>query len=206
MTLLSRLIITGLIMGLLFVMCAGAKAFAGMETFFAPDGHVQSLFIVEQGAFARGYGIFTKGVARLKYDKDTEVLDDLKCALLMKSFSSGSPELTREMQERKGESNGKDEELAFVQDSPARFKDGKAQIKGQLIINNIRKDVTLDATLNKYGTISKTSDIFEDGVKTVGVSLHAMIKRSDYGLIGAGEAESPFKDEGILMIDVVGQH
>lgn len=190
---------------LIVLLAPALPLWAGTETFFAPDGQVQSLLIVEQGAFARGYGIFTKGVARLKYDKDSEVLDDLKCALLMKSFSTGSPVLLREMRERKAYTADKEEELAFVQDSPARFKDGKAQVKGQLIINNIRKDVTLDASLNKYGTVSKSSDIFEDGVKTLGVSLHTTLKRSDYGLTGSGETESPFKDESILMIDIVGQ-
>src|SRR5262249_48268922 len=139
-----------------------ALAHAEMETYFSPEGQVQSLLIVEQGAFARAYGIFTKGVARLKYDKDTEVLDDLKCALLMKSFSSSSPALMQELRERKALDNDKEDEFAFVQDSPARFKDGKVQIKGQLLANNVRKDVTLDATLNKYGTISKSADVFED--------------------------------------------
>ncbi|MBY0429075.1 MAG: hypothetical protein K2Q32_07640, partial [Alphaproteobacteria bacterium] len=80
-------------------------------------------------------------------------------------------------------------------------ENGKAVIKGQLIIHNILKDVSFEAALNKFGRTSKATDIYDDGLETLGMSLHANFKRSNF-MLGGGD-NSAFNDEAILMLDIV---
>jgi polyisoprenoid-binding protein YceI len=198
------------VIGILFIWMAVCMltlplpAAAALQTFLAPQGQVSSLMIFEQTGFARVYGIFKEGIARYQYDDQLTTLDDLKLALLMRSFTSASPRLEADMLGRTPLTVDKEREVAFIQTEPARFDNGKAKVKGQLIINNVKKDVVMEAELNKYGRISQTTDVMEEGKSSTGISMHVSIKRSDYSL-SMDSATSPFNDDVVLMIDVVGQ-
>ena len=176
-------------------------SFAESKVFFAPAGEVSAMVICEESGYARTYSLFTSGVARMHYDDATKTLDNLKFALLMKSFISSSPAFTREWFERRPLSINSEDEIGFVQSDPVRFENGKAIIKGQLVINNIRKDARFEATLNKFGRMSKTTDLYDDGTQSLGFSIHTTFKRSDFSL-GSSE-NSHFNDEAILMLDIV---
>ncbi|MDX1923300.1 MAG: YceI family protein [Alphaproteobacteria bacterium] len=178
-----------------------SPSFAEAKVFNAPDGQVSAMIICEESSFARTYSLFTNGIARMFYDDATKTLDSLKFALLMRGFVSSSPAFYQEWFERKPLTIDKEDEVAFIQSEPAKFTDGKGTVKGQLIIRGIRKDVSFDATLNKFARTSKTRDVFDDGAMTLGYSIHATIKRSDFSL-GGGE-NSPFNDEAILMLDII---
>lgn len=159
------------------------------------------MIICQESSFARTYSLFTDGIARMFYDDATKTLDSLKFALLMRSFVTSSPAFYQEWFERKPLAADKEDEVAFIQSEPAKFTDGKGTVKGQLIIRGIRKDVSFEATLNKFARTSKTRDVFDDGAMTLGFSIHATIKRSDFSL-GPGEGSS-FNDEAILMLDII---
>jgi polyisoprenoid-binding protein YceI len=179
---------------------------AESKVFFAPAGQVSALVIAEQSNFARIYAMLTNGLARMHYDDTTKTLDSLKFALLMNSFVTSSPSFAQEWFARRPLSPDKEDEVAFVQSDPTKFENNKATIKGQLVINTIRKDVTFEATLNKFGRISKTNDLYDDGAQTLGFSMHGNFKRSDFSLAGngAGSGEnSAFNDDAILMLDIV---
>jgi polyisoprenoid-binding protein YceI len=178
---------------------------AAPQSFMAPQGQTSSLIIFEQTGFARTYGVFTEGIARFNYDDQMKLLDNLKLALLVRSFKSANNVLNMDFS-RHGPlaPPDKEREIAFMQTEPARFDNGKARIKGDLIINNIRKPIEFMGELNKYGHISKTTDVMEDGKETVGIALHANFKRSDYSM-SADSSSAPFNDTAVLMLDLVGQ-
>lgn len=169
------------------------------RVFYAPEGNVSTLMVFEKGGFARGYGVFGNAAARMLYDDTVKVLDNLKFAVLIKSFVGSTTGIQQEMgalRTRSAES-----EIAFIQGAPVKFENDKASIKGQFIINGIRKDGAFETTLNKYARVSNERDLFDDGAHNLGLSLHTTIKRSDYGL-SAGEG-SPYNDETVLMLDIV---
>lgn len=174
-------------------------AHAESKVFYAPEGNVSSLMVFERGGFARGYGIFSNAAARMLFDEQTKALDNLKFAVLLKSFTGSTALLRQEMSARPLRSQ--EAEIAFVQDAPVKFENGKAIIKGQFIINNVRKDGEFEATLNKFARVSKSSDIFEDGTQNLGLSLHAKFKRSDFGL--SVDEGGQYNDEAVLMLDIV---
>lgn len=188
---------------LALLLCA-KPLLAEPKIYYAPAGNVGSLIICEQSGYARVYAMFTDGVARMHYDATGKTLDGLKFALLMRSFTTSSPAFWQEWFERKPYNPEKEDEVAFVQGEAVKFENDKAVIKGQLVINDIRKDISFEATLNKTGRISKTKDVFEDGAPTLGFSMHANFKRSDFS-VGASAENSSFNDEAILMLDVVAQ-
>jgi polyisoprenoid-binding protein YceI len=171
----------------------------------ATEGHVNSLVIFEQGGYARVYGLFTRGVGRMKFDEAGQVLDGLKLALLLKSFVSTSAAAQDEMNGHRPSPPNGEQEVAFVQTDTARFQDNKASVKGELLINGVRKDVIFTATLNKVGSLSKSTDVFDEGTQTLGFSMHINFKPSDFSMQG-DEKESPFKDSAVLMLDIVAQH
>ncbi len=191
------------IAGLLFatLLCLPHPSFAESKVFFAPAGQVSAMVICEESSFARTYSLFTNGLARMHFDGQTKTLDSLKFALLMRSFVTSSPRFAQEWNERRPLTVDKEDEIGFAQSDPVKFENGKAVIKGQLIIHNIRKDVSFEATLNKFGRTSKTTDLYDDGAETLGLSIHATIKRSDF-MLGGGE-NSAFNDEAILMLDFI---
>lgn len=175
--------------------------FADSKVFYAPAGQVSAMVICEESSYARTYNLFTNGLARMHFDPATKTLDSLKFALLMSSFVTSSPKFAQEWNERRPLTVDKEDEVAFVQAEPVKFENGKAVIKGQLIIHNIRKDISFEGVLNKFGRTSKATDIYDDGAETLGMSIHATFKRSDF-MLGGGE-NSAFNDEAILMLDIV---
>lgn len=175
--------------------------FAEAKSFTAQTGQISAMVICEESSFARTYSLFREGIGRMFYDDATKTLDNLKFALLMRSFVTSSPAFAQEWFERKPLTVDKEDEVAFIQSEPAKFVDGKGTIKGQLIIRNIRKDVAFEASLNKFARAAKTRDVFDDGAMTLGFSIHTTIKRSDFSL-GGGE-NSSFNDEAILMLDII---
>lgn len=176
-------------------------ALAESKVFFAPAGQVSAMVICEQSSYARTYNLFTNGLARMHYDAVSKTLDNLKFALLMSSFVTSSPVFAQEWFANRPADTDKQDEIAFVQGEPVKFENGKAVIKGQLVIHNIRKDISFQADLNKYGRTSKSDDLYDDGAMTLGFSIHAVFKRSDFSL-GGGDG-SPFNDEAILMLDII---
>ncbi len=177
------------------------SAHAEPKSYLVPEGKASSLMIFEQAGFARVYGIFTRGLARFHYDGQLKTVDGLKVALLAESFTTASPSLKADIM-GKAPPN-KESEVAFVQTEAARFDNGKARIKGDLIINNIRKKAVFQADLNRAGRVSRTTNVMEEGQETAGLSLHVNFKRSDYAM-SAQAATSPFNDEAVLMIDLIG--
>lgn len=173
--------------------------FAESRVFYAPEGNVSTLMVFEKGGFARGYGVFGNAAARMLYDDVAKVLDNLKFAVLIKSFVGSTNGIQQEMGAVRARSA--ESEIAFIQGAPVKFENEKASIKGQFIINGIRKDGVFEATLNKYARVSNERDLFDDGAHNLGLSLHATIKRSDFGL-SAGEG-SLYNDESVLMLDIV---
>jgi polyisoprenoid-binding protein YceI len=189
----------------LLLLLAPMPVLAAPQSFMAPQGNTSSLIIFEQTGFARTYGVFTEGIARFNYDDQMKLLDNLKLALLVRSFKSASNTLNMDFAKHGPLAPAdKEREIAFMQTEPARFDNGKATIKGDLIINNIRKPIQFAGELNKYGRISQTTDIMEDGRETVGIALHANFKRSDYSM-SADSTGTPFNDTAVLMLDLVGQ-
>jgi polyisoprenoid-binding protein YceI len=191
---------------LLLLLLTPLPAGAIPQSFLAPQGQVSSLIIFEQTGFARTYGVFTEGISRFNYDDQMKVLDNLKMALLVRSFQSANKVLNMDFASHGAyTSPDKEREIAFIQTEPARFDNGKAKVKGDLIINNIRKPIELLAELNKYGRISQTTDVMaDDGRETVGIALHANFKRSDYSM-SADSTSTPFNDTAVIMLDLVGQ-
>lgn len=181
--------------------CLPALSLADSKVFFAPAGQVSAMVICEESSYARTYSLFTNGLARMHFDAATKTLDSLKFALLMNSFVTSSPKFAQEWNERRPHTVDKEDEVAFVQSEPVKFENGKAVIKGQLVIHNVRKDISFQAALNKFGRTSKATDIYDDGKETLGLSIHATFKRSDF-MLGGGE-NSAFNDDAILMLDIV---
>jgi polyisoprenoid-binding protein YceI len=171
---------------------------AQARTFSAPEGQVSALMIFEQSSFARAYGVFNNAAARMIFDEKTKTLDNLKFALLSKTFIGSVPGLHREMQGKRGQ-NG---EIDFVQSEPAEFTNNRAKIKGQLVANGVRKDITFDATLNKVGRFGSSADLDDDGATTIGLSLHTSLKRSEFYL-SSGAKNSVFNDDAVLMLDIL---
>ncbi len=185
----------------LFIMLFPHLSHAESRVFFAEAGKVSAMVICEESSYARTYSLFTNGLARMHFDPATKTLDSLKFALLMRSFVTSSPQFAQEWNERRPLTVDKEDEVGFVQGEPAKFENGKAIIKGQLLIHNIRKDISFEAALNKFGRVSNTKDIYDDGMQTLGMSIHGTFKRSDF-MLGGGD-NSAFNDEAILMLDIV---
>jgi polyisoprenoid-binding protein YceI len=178
-------------------------ASADSANYNASEGNVSSVLIFEQGDFARVYGLFEKGVGRIAFDDQTKVMDNLKLAFLLDSFRSSSKILTGDVFGATSARRGADREVAFVQNEPLRFDgNNKALLKGDLVINGIRKPIIFEATLNKYGRINQTTDVSEDGPMTIGLSMHTSFKRSDYGL-SMNKDGGQFQDTVLMMFDIV---
>ncbi|MBI3418587.1 MAG: YceI family protein [Proteobacteria bacterium] len=192
-------------MTLLFVLLFASPAAAEPKTYMSQEGQVNSLLIFEQTGFARVYGIFTKGLARFFYDDALKTVDGLKLAMLANSFATASPVLRDDMSGHGAYDPDSEREIAFVQNEVARFENGKAKIKGQLVINNIRKNVVADADLNKFGRISETTHVMEEGKETLGFSFHLSFKRSEFSM-SADSTTTPFNDDVVLMVDIIGQN
>ncbi len=189
-------------LALLALLFAPLPAIAETHVYSAADGDASSLLILEAGGFARVYGMFTHGVARISYDDQTKIMDNLKVAYLVSSFTSSSNLLRADLFGTKPFLGDKENEVAFVQNEPARFDNQNVKLKGDLIINGMRRPCEMDATLNKFGRINQSTDMQSDGAMTVGLSLHTSFKRSDYGLSMTKE-NSPFNDEAVLLMDIV---
>lgn len=182
-----------------------APLHADSKNYNATEDAVSALLIFEQSGFARCYGIFTHGLARIAYDDLNKNVNDLKFALLMNSFITSSPLLRGELFAHRAFAPDKEDEIGFEQSEPMHFENGVGKLKGQLIINNIRKDVVFEANLNKFARVNNSKDVFEDGAQTLGISIHTAFKRSDFGLSNENEPSS-FNDETILMLDIIGKN
>lgn len=190
------------IAALLLLALTALPASAEPRNYNAPEGSISSVLIFERGDFARVYGMFLTGVGRISYDDQTHVMDNLKIAFLLNSFVSGSPGLASDLF---GGSNGKNaRELAFVQNEPVRLEGNKVNIKGDMIVNGIRRQVVFEGSLNKFGRINQSTDVGEDGPVTIGISMHTTFKRSDFGM-NVMKENSIFQDDVIIMFDIVAQ-
>jgi polyisoprenoid-binding protein YceI len=185
---------------ILFCIIFSLPASAQEKNFYAPDGNVSAMVIFEQAGFSRSYGLFTSALAGMLFDEQVKSIDNLKFAINLTSFVPNKPQLRSDLLRLP---SPKADEIAFIQSGRVTFEDNKATIKGQLIVGNIRKDITFEATLNKIGRINSTDDIFNDGTRAVGISLHAPIKRSEYGL--NNNDKSAVNDEVILLVDIIAQ-
>lgn len=186
---------------LVISLCTPLSAQAEPRSYNAPEGSISSVLIFERGDFARVYGMFLTGVGRISYDDQTHVMDNLKIAFLLNSFVSGSPGLAGDLFGGGGK-NGR--ELAFVQNEPVRLEGGKVNIKGDMIVNGIRRQVVFEGSLNKFGRINQSTDVGEDGPVTIGLSMHTTFKRSDFGM-NVMKENSIFQDDVIIMFDIVAQ-
>jgi polyisoprenoid-binding protein YceI len=190
----------GLGVFLLFLNIA-SPAWAESKTYLSPETSMNALMIFEQGGFSRVYGLFTKGLARFQYDDQLKQIDAFKTALLVNSFVSPQPTLALSFSKNLPD---KENEVAFVQTEAARFDGKKAKLKGQLIINGIRKDVVMTADLNRYGRVSQTTDVMEDGKEMVGISMFTTFKRSDFSMSSEATGNI-FNDDATLMLEIIGQ-
>lgn len=191
-----------LFLSIIFVLTPGAS-FAQSRNFTASEGSVSSLLIFERAGFARSYGLFTSGVARLSYDDVSKTIQNLKCALLMETLVTNNPSLKKDLLSRKAYKPERANELAFVQNEAARFDNGQAKIKGQLFLNGASREVVFSATLNKMGALQDPAQsVFESNARAIGFSLHTNIKRSDFNL-GDDSASAPINDDVVLMLDIV---
>lgn len=192
-----------LLLCLIFVF-SSAPLHAEQKNYNAPEGNISTLIILERAGFSRVYGLFTRTVGRIAYDDQTKILDNVKIAALIESFTGTTPDLATDLFSKDALAKGADAEVAFVQSEPVRFDGTQVKIKGELVMNGMRKPVVMDATLNKFGRMNQSTDVNADGPKAIGLTLHGTIKRSDFGL-SINRENSPYGDDIVLMFEVVAQ-
>jgi polyisoprenoid-binding protein YceI len=176
---------------------------AALKSYNTPDGDVSALMIFERSGFSRSYGLFTKGVGRIVFDDQKKILDNIKVAFLINGFTSPSQALTSDLFSNLIMRPSSENEMAFVQSEPVRFESDRVKIKGELVINGLRRAVIFEGTMNKFGRIDQSTDVEEDGPTAIGISLNTNIKRSDFRLNLSADG-SPYADDVILMIDLLG--
>jgi len=190
---------------------APLAAFAEGQAFDAGQGNVQALLIRDEDGYARGYGVFTRGLARLRYDETSKTLDNLKFSLALASLASSTLQGVFHDPSASGSAANTDpdteSEIGFIQTEPLVWDANatpplKAELKGTLIINGIRKAVVLQASLNKLARRSKTTKVNDDGMMNLGLSLHTPLQPADY--TKPSDTPTPAaKDDMILMVDII---
>lgn len=157
-------------------------AAAEMASYELDPDHTTVFFTVKHIGYANTLGIFGKVQGIFDYDTETQELANVEVSIDTKSVNTFH-------KARDGHVKNKDflhvsefPEITFVADSGTAISESSGTVSGDLTILGVTQPVTLNVTLNK-------AEPYPFGHKrfVLGLSIDAVVKRSDFGMTYAVE-------------------
>jgi len=182
---------------LLFV--GGVQAADNSATYYiAPPQFNTTMQIMDSG-FAYVTAIFRNATGSFTFDDTAKSISNVKLAVDTTSLLASSPENQRDLGNMLGAFTNP--EMRIIAPDAVTFKDGKADIKANIMLHGAVKPVTFEATLNKTGKAA-SNGLWGGETEAVGLSLRGQIKRPDFGMVDDPALPARFAELITLMIDV----
>ncbi|MDD3182419.1 MAG: YceI family protein [Alphaproteobacteria bacterium] len=183
-----RKIIACLLTGLLLTLSFARPSQAATPKYYVEPTQFNAAFQIMDRGLSNIIGLFQSATAAFAFDGETQTISNLRLAIDTSSIMVPNQRASDDMQTLLAIRDYP--ELTFMATAPQTFKDGKSDIKGTLTVHGQKKEAVFHATLN---TAQKSK---------IGMSLHGVFKRADFGMADEPEMPGRFGDTITLMLEM----
>jgi polyisoprenoid-binding protein YceI len=152
------------------------SAFAAPEKYTLDASHAQIVFSYDHLGFSTTYGMFSGFEGEIMFDQQDPANSSVSVAMPARSMLTGWEARFQHFMADDFFAAGDDEMISFTSTSIEVTGDTTAQITGDLTLNDVTKEVVLDATLNKAAQNPMS------GKDWAGFDATTTLLRSDFGL------------------------
>ena len=161
-----------------FVAVFSAMATAAYATTFTLEpNYTQVVLRWDHLGFSKPAAQLAQGTGTLEFDAMNPAMSSIRVTIPVTSLATGVPDLDEHLKSEDFFEVAKFPTATFVS---TKVEPGmgstKLKVSGNLTVHGVTKPLTLDVTLLKVGSNSRT------GIATVGFDATATLKRSDFGL------------------------
>jgi polyisoprenoid-binding protein YceI len=155
---------------------AATAALADAQRYDLDPSHSQILFSYDHLGYSTSYGMFSGFEGRILFDADAPDASSVEVSFPVTTMLTGWEERFQHFMSPDFFGATDEEMVTFVSTSIEVTGENTARITGDLTLNDVTKEVVLDATLNASGT--------HPMMQTEWLGFHATttLKRSDFGL------------------------
>lgn len=171
----------------------GSAVFADAEKYVLDASHSQIVFSYNHIGFSTTYGMFSGFEGEIMFDQDNPAASSVSVSMPAKSMITGWEKRLGHFMSPDFFDASDDEMISFTSTGIEVTGDTTAKITGDLIVNEVKKSVVLDAVLNKTGQHPMA------GKEWAGFNATTTLMRSDFGLGAFAPAVS---DEVEVMISI----
>ncbi|MEM6587200.1 MAG: YceI family protein [Pseudomonadota bacterium] len=157
------------------LMTAGA-AFAAPEKYTLDASHSQIVFSYEHLGFSTTYGMFSGFEGEIIFDQENPANSSVSVSMPARSMLTGWEARFNHFMADDFFAASEEELISFTSTGIEVTGDNTALITGDLTVNEVTKEVTLDAVMNKAG------DNPMSGKTWAGFDATATVLRSDFNL------------------------
>jgi polyisoprenoid-binding protein YceI len=179
-----------------------AQPVLAADKYYVPPTQFNAAFQVMDLGFANIFGLFQNATGGFTFDDANKTISAVKIGIDTNSLMTANNENKRDLSLLFGAQQFP--EVAFAALAEAKFKDGKAEIKGTLTLHGISKPATFEATLNHTGASPRGAGMWRSEAQAVGLSLRGSFKRADFGMGDEPEVPGRFGDTVTLMLEMQG--
>ncbi len=170
-----------------------APAIAAPETYVLDASHSQILFTYNHLGYSTTYNMFSGFDGEIQFDQEDPANSSVTVSFPVRSMFTGWEERFDHFMRDDFFGAGEDEMVTFTSTSIEVTGDDTALITGDLTLNEITKEVVLDAKLNQSGEHP------QKGTPWAGFDATTTLLRSDYDV---GLAAPFVSDEVEVMISI----
>jgi polyisoprenoid-binding protein YceI len=146
------------------------------ETYDVDVNHAQVIWHANHFGFSKPAGKFSDIKGKIIFDEKKPENSSVEVEIKIASLTTGLKKFDEHLLGEDFFNEAKYPTAKFISNKIQVLKRNQAKIYGELTLRGVKKDVVLDANLNKIG-INPFSQ-----KKTIGISAKAKINRSDFGI------------------------
>ncbi|MEL7253784.1 MAG: YceI family protein [Pseudomonadota bacterium] len=175
------------------LMITAGGAFAAPEKYTLDASHSQIVFSYEHLGFSTTYGMFSGFEGEIMFDQEEPANSSVAVSMPARSMLTGWEARFNHFMADDFFAAGDDEMISFTSTDIEVTGDNTALITGDLTVNDVTKEVVLDAVMNKVG------DNPMSGKAWAGFDATVTLLRSDFNLGAFAPAVS---DEVEVLISI----
>lgn len=168
--------------------------------YYIPPAQFNAALQVMYNGYANIYALFRNATGSFSFDDTTKSLSNLKLAIDATSLLTANNDNQRDLANLL--SAFQYSEIRIIAPDSITFTDSKADIKATVTLHGQSKPVTFETTLNKSGATSHSNSMWSGEGQAIGLSLHGILKRADFGMADDPASPAHFGDTINLMLDV----
>ena len=175
-------------------------ALADDATYYVPPGRFNAVMQVMDLGFSNIFGFFQSATGSFTFDDSNKSISKLRLAIDGMSLVAGNPQNQHDLYDLFGIAESP--EIRFTSMDSTSFKDGKASIKGTLVLHGASKPVTLDAVLNHVGKSPYGGGMWSSEGDALGLSIRGTIKRADFDMKDDPNIPTRFGDTIAVQLEM----